>query len=119
RHGWHGRNGFLSFAFRTITRTKGAAARRPFPFRAFTERARRRSTHRRYACLHAITLQSIIARRQYVSGVRSMAEPSNDGHQANPDSRTVGDYATSSLLVFFTLLVGIACATVLSSTLTQ
>jgi hypothetical protein len=48
-----------------------------------------------------------------------MAEPSNDGQQADPDSRTVGDYATSSLLVVFTLLVGIACAVMLSSTLTQ
>jgi len=45
----------------------------------------------------------------------------SSGETLKPDNgrRTIGDYATSSLLVLFTLLVGIACAVILASTLTQ
>src|ERR1044072_8216298 len=50
----------------------------------------------------------------------SMADlSSNEPQRASFESRSIGDYATSSLLMLFTLVIGIACALVLASTLTQ
>jgi hypothetical protein len=44
---------------------------------------------------------------------------SSSGSSHGAERRTIGDYATSSLLVAFTLVVGISCAIFLASTLTQ